>query len=249
MRIEAGRPRLGYDMDARHDPAGGRHQRARRELHQGLLRRPGDGRAAPLQGQAEPPPARPAASRAGRARRPRSARRPEVGRLGSTCVSPTLGPIALALVRREAEPGATVDVGGAPGRGRRASLRSVAEPRRPTEPPRALAATARCSGTARGRRGLRPPDGRARPAGAAGRATEPVDLRELRELVPGRRAGPRARRLGPLAARLRPRRAAARLLLPLLVPGRARGRRERARPRAARCSSRTTPARCRRTRR
>jgi folate-binding Fe-S cluster repair protein YgfZ len=35
----------------------------------------------------------------------------EVGRLGSTCVSPTLGPIALALVRREASPGDTVTVG------------------------------------------------------------------------------------------------------------------------------------------
>jgi tRNA-modifying protein YgfZ len=37
-----------------------------------------------------------------------------VGRLGSTCVSPRLGAIALALVRREAGPGATVEVGGAP---------------------------------------------------------------------------------------------------------------------------------------
>lgn len=36
-----------------------------------------------------------------------------VGRLGSTCVSPRLGPIALALVRREAAPGASVEVGGA----------------------------------------------------------------------------------------------------------------------------------------
>ena len=34
-----------------------------------------------------------------------------VGRLGSTAVSPTFGPIALALVRREAEPGAVVEVG------------------------------------------------------------------------------------------------------------------------------------------
>jgi folate-binding protein YgfZ len=34
-----------------------------------------------------------------------------VGRLGSSVVSPELGPIALALVRREAEPGATVGVG------------------------------------------------------------------------------------------------------------------------------------------
>jgi tRNA-modifying protein YgfZ len=35
----------------------------------------------------------------------------EVGALGSTAVSPTLGPIALALVRREAEPGARLQVG------------------------------------------------------------------------------------------------------------------------------------------
>jgi folate-binding protein YgfZ len=34
-----------------------------------------------------------------------------VGRVGSAVVSPDLGPIALALVRREAEPGATVSVG------------------------------------------------------------------------------------------------------------------------------------------
>jgi folate-binding protein YgfZ len=34
-----------------------------------------------------------------------------VGRLGSSVVSPKLGPIALALVRREAEPGARVSVG------------------------------------------------------------------------------------------------------------------------------------------
>jgi len=36
-----------------------------------------------------------------------------VGRLASAVVSPDLGPIALALVRREAEPGATVNVGDA----------------------------------------------------------------------------------------------------------------------------------------
>jgi folate-binding Fe-S cluster repair protein YgfZ len=34
-----------------------------------------------------------------------------VGRLGSSAVSPELGPIALALVRREAEPGARLSVG------------------------------------------------------------------------------------------------------------------------------------------
>jgi len=38
----------------------------------------------------------------------------EVGSVGSTCVSPALGPIALALVRREASPGDEVTVDGAP---------------------------------------------------------------------------------------------------------------------------------------
>jgi tRNA-modifying protein YgfZ len=37
----------------------------------------------------------------------------EVGRIGSATVSPTHGPIALALVRREAQPGDTVEVDGA----------------------------------------------------------------------------------------------------------------------------------------
>jgi folate-binding Fe-S cluster repair protein YgfZ len=38
----------------------------------------------------------------------------EVGRLGSVVVSPRFGPIALAVVRREASPGDTVTVDGAP---------------------------------------------------------------------------------------------------------------------------------------
>jgi folate-binding protein YgfZ len=37
----------------------------------------------------------------------------ELGRVSSTCVSPTFGPIALALVRREAGPGDSVQVGDA----------------------------------------------------------------------------------------------------------------------------------------
>jgi folate-binding protein YgfZ len=37
----------------------------------------------------------------------------ELGRISSTCVSPTFGPIALALLRREAEPGEDVQVGDA----------------------------------------------------------------------------------------------------------------------------------------
>src|SRR5438270_3417280 len=39
----------------------------------------------------------------------------EVGRVGSTAVSPVLGPIALALVRREAQPGEVLAVGGGEG--------------------------------------------------------------------------------------------------------------------------------------
>jgi folate-binding protein YgfZ len=35
----------------------------------------------------------------------------EVGRLGSTAISPVHGPVALALIRREAAPGAEVAVG------------------------------------------------------------------------------------------------------------------------------------------
>jgi folate-binding Fe-S cluster repair protein YgfZ len=35
-----------------------------------------------------------------------------VGRVASNCVSPRFGPIALALLRREAEPGAEVSVNG-----------------------------------------------------------------------------------------------------------------------------------------
>ena len=65
-------PRYGDRPRRLGHPAGGRPQRARRELHQGLLRRPGDRRPAALQGQAQPPPARrcgssaPAPSRARR---------------------------------------------------------------------------------------------------------------------------------------------------------------------------------------
>lgn len=40
----------------------------------------------------------------------------EVGRVGSACESPALGHIALAIVRREAEPGVEVAIGGEPAR-------------------------------------------------------------------------------------------------------------------------------------
>jgi tRNA-modifying protein YgfZ len=113
VRIEAGRPRLGYDMDAETMPQeAGINDRAvsftkgcyvgqetvarlhykgkpNRHLRGLRLSEPAERGAEILLG--------------GKA----------VGRIGSTCVSPRLGPIALALLRREAEPGATVTVGGA----------------------------------------------------------------------------------------------------------------------------------------
>ena len=73
VRVERGRPRYGSTSTTRVIPQeAGLNERAV-SLHQGLLRRPGDGRAAALPRQAEPPPARAAALRAGRAGRPRCA--------------------------------------------------------------------------------------------------------------------------------------------------------------------------------
>jgi tRNA-modifying protein YgfZ len=113
-RIEAGRPRLGYDMDAETMPQeAGINERAvsftkgcyvgqetvarlhyrgkpNRHLRGLRLGEPAERGAEIVLGEKV------------------------VGRLGSTCVSPRLGPIALALVRREAAPGAAVEVGGVP---------------------------------------------------------------------------------------------------------------------------------------
>jgi folate-binding protein YgfZ len=113
-RIEAGRPRLGYDMDAETMPQeAGINERAV-SFTKGCY--VGQETVARLHYRGKPN------------RHLRGLRLSEpaergseiqlgdkvVGRLGSTCVSPRFGPIALALVRREAEPGATVTVGGAP---------------------------------------------------------------------------------------------------------------------------------------
>ena len=114
VRIEAGRPRLGYDMDADTMPQeAGINERAvsftkgcyvgqetvarlhykgkpNRHLRGLRLSEPAERGSEILLGERV------------------------VGKLGSTCVSPRLGPIALALLRREAELGASVQVGGAP---------------------------------------------------------------------------------------------------------------------------------------
>jgi tRNA-modifying protein YgfZ len=113
VRIEAGRPRLGYDMDAETMPQeAGINERAV-SFTKGCY--VGQETVARLHYKGKPN------------RHLRGLRLGEaadrgaevllgdkvVGRVGSTCVSPRLGPIALALLRREAEPGATVTVGGA----------------------------------------------------------------------------------------------------------------------------------------
>ena len=113
LRIEAGRPRLGLDMDADTMPQeAGINERAI-SFTKGCY--VGQETVARLHYRGKPN------------RHLRGLRLSEpaergtdivlgekvVGRVGSSCVSPRLGPIALALVRREAEPGATVQVGGA----------------------------------------------------------------------------------------------------------------------------------------
>ena len=113
VRIESGRPRLGYDMDAETMPqeAGIDHRavsftkgcyvgqetvarlhyrgKPNRHLRGLRLSEPGERGSDILLGERV------------------------VGRVASTTVSPRFGPIALALVRREAEPGSTVTVNGA----------------------------------------------------------------------------------------------------------------------------------------
>jgi folate-binding protein YgfZ len=113
LRIESGRPRLGFDMDAETMPQeAGINERAV-SFTKGCF--VGQETVARLHYRGKPN------------RHLRGLRLTEpaergmevllgekvVGRLGSVCVSPRLGPIALALVRREAEPGDTVTVAGA----------------------------------------------------------------------------------------------------------------------------------------
>jgi folate-binding protein YgfZ len=112
VRIESGRPRLGLDMDAETIPQeAGINERAV-DFEKGCY--VGQETVARLHYKGKP-------NRHLRGLLPSEPveRRTEillgdkvVGRVGSTCVSPRLGPIALALVRREAAPGDTVLVDG-----------------------------------------------------------------------------------------------------------------------------------------
>jgi folate-binding protein YgfZ len=113
LRIESGRPRLGIDMDSETMPQeAGINERAV-DFEKGCY--VGQETVARLHWRGKPN----RHLRGLRLSEPVE-RRTDVllgdkvlGRVSSVCVSPRFGPIALALVRREAAPGDTVQVGGA----------------------------------------------------------------------------------------------------------------------------------------
>jgi tRNA-modifying protein YgfZ len=111
LRIETGRPRLGYDMDGETIPQeAGINERAV-SFTKGCY--VGQETVARLHYKGKPNRHLRGLRLSAPAQRGAELRLGEkvVGRVGSTCVSPALGPIALALVRREASPGTTVAVG------------------------------------------------------------------------------------------------------------------------------------------
>ena len=111
VRIESGRPRLGLDMDGDTIPQeAGLNDRAV-SFSKGCY--VGQETVARLHYRGKPN----RHLRGLRLSAPAATGEPlrlgerDVGRVGSSCVSPRLGPIALALVRREASPGDSVSVG------------------------------------------------------------------------------------------------------------------------------------------
>jgi folate-binding protein YgfZ len=108
LRIEAGRPRFGAEMGTETMPAEAGIVEGAVSFTKGCYI--GQETVARLHYKGKPnrhlrlsAPARPGASlRLGEK---------EVGTLGSAAVSPVLGPVGLAILRREAEPGATLAVG------------------------------------------------------------------------------------------------------------------------------------------
>jgi folate-binding protein YgfZ len=111
LRIEAGTPRFGAEMDPSTMPAEAGIVEAAVNFEKGCYI--GQETVARLHYRGKPnrhlrglrlsaPVAPDAPLRAGEK---------EVGRVGSSCVSPVFGPIALAILRREAEPGAELAVG------------------------------------------------------------------------------------------------------------------------------------------
>jgi tRNA-modifying protein YgfZ len=113
LRIESGRPRLGFDMDAETMPQeAGINERAV-SFTKGCY--VGQETVARLHYRGKPNRHLRGLRLTDPAERGTEVLLGEkvVGRVGSVCVSPRLGPIALALVRREAGPGDTVTVAGA----------------------------------------------------------------------------------------------------------------------------------------
>lgn len=111
LRIEAGRPRFGAEMSAETMPAEAGIVERAVDFEKGCYI--GQEPVARLHYRGKPnrrlrglelsAPAEPGA--------PLRLGKKEVGRIGGACVSPARGPIALAIVRREAEPGAELSVG------------------------------------------------------------------------------------------------------------------------------------------
>jgi tRNA-modifying protein YgfZ len=112
LRIESGRPRLGLDMDGETMPQeAGINERAV-DFEKGCY--VGQETVARLHWRGKPNRHLRGLRLSQPVERGEEVRLGDrvVGRLGSTCVSPTFGPIALALIRREAEPGLRVTVNG-----------------------------------------------------------------------------------------------------------------------------------------
>jgi tRNA-modifying protein YgfZ len=111
LRIESGRPRLGLDMDGETMPQeAGINERAV-DFEKGCY--VGQETVARLHWKGKPNRHLRGLRLSEPAERGDEVRLGDrvVGQVGSSCVSPTFGPIALALIRREAEPGARVAVG------------------------------------------------------------------------------------------------------------------------------------------
>ena len=142
VRIERGRPRYGVDLDDTVIPQEAGLNAARGVVHQGLLRRPGDGRPAVLPRQAQPPAAGAAAVAAGRDRRRDRLRRRTVGRLGSVAESPVAGADRAGAGPPRGAARLTGDAS-APTRSRRSSSSSPSPPTRLTGAQPANAASAR----------------------------------------------------------------------------------------------------------
>jgi tRNA-modifying protein YgfZ len=111
VRIESGRPRLGLDMDAETMPQEAGISGRAVSFTKGCY--VGQETVARLHYRGKPNRSLRGLKLSAPAERGDEIRLGEkaLGRVGSVCVSPSFGPIALALVRREAGPGDTVLVG------------------------------------------------------------------------------------------------------------------------------------------